>query len=84
VLVHDLFRALLDLEPPGVEDSFFDLGGHSLSGTRLLGRIRRATGVSLTVQQLFGTPTVAGLAALIDEATNQTSDGDGDSTRGRG
>jgi hypothetical protein len=33
---------------------------------QLIGRIREAFGVDLTVQNVFETPTVAGLAAVVD------------------
>ncbi|MDJ0837739.1 MAG: amino acid adenylation domain-containing protein [Acidobacteriota bacterium] len=61
----DLWQGLLAIEPPGIYDSFFDLGGHSLMATRLAGRIRARFRVDLPVQTIFETPTIAGLAAAI-------------------
>ncbi|GHF52418.1 hypothetical protein GCM10010218_37350 [Streptomyces mashuensis] len=63
-----LFATILGIAEPGADDSFFDLGGHSLSATRLLGRIRKRTGVRITVGELFATPTPAGLAGRVEAA----------------
>ncbi|MER7185525.1 amino acid adenylation domain-containing protein [Streptomyces hyaluromycini] len=65
------WRVLLRRERVGAGDDFFALGGHSLLLTRLLARIRRefpgAAAERLTLQDLFARPTVAGLAALLEE-----------------
>ncbi|HEX2189729.1 MAG TPA: amino acid adenylation domain-containing protein, partial [Longimicrobiaceae bacterium] len=50
----------------GAEDSFFDLGGHSLVATRVVSRVREAFGVELLVADLFLHPTVEALARRVD------------------
>lgn len=64
----ELFADTLGLERVGIEDSFFDLGGHSLLGMRLLARIRAAFGIELTIRAVFDAPTVAQLAVSFDQA----------------
>ncbi|MER7674110.1 MupA/Atu3671 family FMN-dependent luciferase-like monooxygenase [Kitasatospora sp. NPDC096128] len=49
--------------PAGVETSFFDLGGHSLAATRLLNRVREATGLRIGVLEFFRRPTIRAMAA---------------------
>jgi phthiocerol/phenolphthiocerol synthesis type-I polyketide synthase E len=70
-LLAGIFRDLLGIRAIGTSDSFFDLGGHSLLGLQLLSRVRETFQVELPLRAIFEAPTVAGLAALIDEAILQ-------------
>ncbi len=52
-----------------VEDrniSFLDLGGHSLIIIKAINRIAQRSGIRLTINDFFATPTVAGLASCIE------------------
>ncbi|MCB9442240.1 MAG: methyltransferase [Mycolicibacterium sp.] len=64
----ELFSEILEVNRVGIDDSFFDLGGHSLSAMRLLARIRLEFGADIAIQLLFETPTVAQIAERIDTA----------------
>ncbi|MBW8873677.1 MAG: non-ribosomal peptide synthase/polyketide synthase [Acidobacteria bacterium] len=50
----------------GIRDSFFDLGGHSISATQMAARVRAAFGVDLTLRAFFDHPTIAEIAATVD------------------
>ena len=51
-----------------VQDDFFESGGHSLSATRLAGRIQRTFGIAFTFRELFNAPVLEQQAILISQA----------------
>ncbi len=63
--VAEIFERVLDIEKVGATDGFFDLGGNSLSATRVAAQLSAATGVRVGVRELFEAPTVADLAANL-------------------
>jgi acyl-coenzyme A synthetase/AMP-(fatty) acid ligase len=67
-LMCGLFEQVLGVAGVGVDDNFFDLGGHSLLTTRLISRARTTFGRELTIQAVFEAPTAAGLVAWLGRA----------------
>jgi thioesterase domain-containing protein/acyl carrier protein len=59
------WQDLLGVSQVGVEDSFFDLGGHSLIAVRLFAMVKKAYRVDFPISVLFEAPTIARCAALI-------------------
>ena len=71
-----LFAAQLNMtQPIGAADDFFALGGDSLSAVHLLLAIQARWHWDPGFGALFATPTVAGLAALIDAPQGRADDG---------
>jgi len=66
------FEELLGVQGVGVDDSFFDLGGHSLIAVRLFARVKKSFAVDFPISVLFEAPTVARIAALVAERAGIT------------
>ena len=60
-----IYAQVLGLERVGVDDSFFDLGGDSLSAMRVIAAANKSLDAGLAVRILFEAPTVAQLAPRI-------------------
>ncbi|WP_103036223.1 amino acid adenylation domain-containing protein, partial [Mycobacterium avium] len=67
----DVYARLLGLERVGVDDSFFELGGDSLSAMRLITAVNAELDADLTVRALFEAPTVAQLAPRVAAGTGR-------------
>ncbi|MBU7585509.1 MAG: amino acid adenylation domain-containing protein [Nostoc sp. TH1S01] len=61
-----IWSQVLGVERIGVNDNFFELGGHSLLATQVLSEINSTFGLDLSIQIMFESPTVAGIAAYIE------------------
>jgi acyl carrier protein len=64
----EIWSNLFAIGQVGVHDRFLDLGGNSLLGIQVLAGIRERFQVELPLTALFDAPTVAELAALVEEA----------------
>jgi acyl-CoA synthetase (AMP-forming)/AMP-acid ligase II len=64
-LVADIWREILALTTPGVNDNFFILGGDSVKAGRVMARVNDLFAVDLPVSGLFRNPTIALLAAEV-------------------
>ncbi|MBJ7341381.1 non-ribosomal peptide synthetase, partial [Mycolicibacterium sp.] len=64
-LVTGIYAQVLGVDRVGVDDSFFDLGGDSISAMRVVAAVNAALDTSLGVRALFDAPTVAQLVPQL-------------------
>ncbi|MER6029505.1 amino acid adenylation domain-containing protein [Streptomyces sp. NPDC001851] len=62
-----IWAEALHLPRVGVEDDFFEIGGHSLIATRITARILDTFGTEVPLRDLFERRTVAALARVVEE-----------------
>jgi len=62
----EIWGRVLGIQEVGVEDNFFDLGGHSLLMVRVYDEVQQSIGTELPMLELFRHPTVAALAARLE------------------
>jgi amino acid adenylation domain-containing protein len=63
-----IWSGVLGIARIGVHDNFFtQLGGHSLTATQLVSRIRETFDIELPIRTLFDGPTIARLAEVVAE-----------------
>jgi amino acid adenylation domain-containing protein len=70
-LLAGIWREVLNLECAGIEDNFFESGGHSLLAAQFVSRVRDAFAIELPVRCIFESPTIAGLASRLVEYTEE-------------
>jgi amino acid adenylation domain-containing protein len=61
-----IWESLLAHRPIGIDDDFFEIGGHSLLALRMLADIERACGRRLALTVLFENATIEHLANRVD------------------
>ena len=61
----DIWEGLLARRPIGVNQNFFDLGGHSLLVTKLLTQVERKLGEKLYMATILQAPTIKQLAVVL-------------------
>ncbi len=64
-IVAGIYAQVLGLERVGVDESFFELGGDSLSAMRVIASVNKSLDAGVSVRALFEAPTVAQLAPRI-------------------
>ena len=61
----EIWSKVLSIEPVGLRDNFFDLGGNSLFAAILVGQINRALKANLTISGFYQAPTIEQLVRVL-------------------
>ncbi|WP_291571169.1 non-ribosomal peptide synthetase [Clostridium sp. UBA4548] len=63
-----IWTEILAVEGVGINDNFFDLGGHSLKATMLMAKIHKELNKEVPLKELFKSPTIKGISKYIESA----------------
>ena len=64
----EIWQEVLMLDKVGVNDNFFDLGGHSLLVGQVTNRIYQALGKSISVKEFFEKPKISDISVSLNTA----------------
>jgi acyl-CoA synthetase (AMP-forming)/AMP-acid ligase II len=68
----NIWSFVLNIEPIGIYDNFFQLGGDSILATQIVNRVFESIQVELSFSIFFGQPTVANMAVKIAQIQAET------------
>jgi amino acid adenylation domain-containing protein len=60
-----IWQEILEVERVGIDDDFFQLGGHSILAIRLVSSIRKELNFEIVIRDVFDCPTIALLAQQL-------------------
>ncbi len=63
----DIWQEVLNVQPIGVTDNFFERGGHSLLVVRLLARVEEKFRREILISAFFRKPTIRDLVGMMEE-----------------
>ncbi|ABA24430.1 Amino acid adenylation [Trichormus variabilis ATCC 29413] len=66
----NIWSDVLNIEPVGIDDNFFDLGATSTLIMQIAVRVQQQLGIELSVVKLFQYPTIAGLEKYLNVEQN--------------
>ena len=72
-LLAGIWCEVLGRERVGIDENFFEAGGHSLLVMRVVARVAKVFGLELPLRELFEAPTVAALAERLEALRHGTS-----------
>ncbi len=66
-IVADIWQKILKVEKVGIQDNFFDLGGHSLNMLQVYSKLRELFKADLAITDLFKYPTINSISRYLSQ-----------------
>jgi len=60
-----IWQEVLGANRIGIDDNFFDLGGHSLKGVQVVNMVYKELSTKISLRDIFVSPTIKGMAEII-------------------
>ncbi|MCP4415137.1 MAG: non-ribosomal peptide synthetase, partial [Chloroflexi bacterium] len=73
--IAEIWRGLLNVQQIGINDNFFDIGGHSLFAVQAHRQIQQITEKKLSITDIFRFPTIRSLVAHLSQDSNGKGNG---------
>jgi amino acid adenylation domain-containing protein len=73
-LLAELWGEVLGRDCVGINDNFFEMGGHSIMATQLVYKIQQLLPVEISLRSIFEAPTIAELSKVIALSSNESND----------
>lgn len=71
-IITKIWKDVLVQDRIGINDNFFDLGGHSLLLAKVRSKIEKTLNVHISMMDLFKYPTISSLADFLEDKDNKT------------
>lgn len=72
-MVASILGEALQIEQPGIDQNFFDLGGTSVHMVQIMNKVSAAFGREVPIVAIFRNPTVSSLAAYLSQKEDEES-----------
>ncbi|WBW95743.1 non-ribosomal peptide synthetase [Oceanirhabdus sp. W0125-5] len=68
----EIWREVLGFKKVGINDNFFDLGGHSLKATVVISKIHKELNVEVPLKELFKSPTIKEISKYVENSSKNS------------
>ena len=73
ITIADIWQEVLNLPQVGLEDNFFDIGGHSLLVVQVLDKLRKKIDTQVKMMDMFRFPTISSLSNYLGQSGAEDS-----------